>query len=96
MHLFMRKCLDQRMLASPPLDLASPTTTINSNEEMDEESRLLIKGVSETTKSETKKQKGRFFSMLLSTLGASLLGSLLKFKDIIRASEGTIRAGQEF
>ena len=41
--------------------------------------------------------------MLLGTLGASLLGNLLTGKgtiraseDIIRAVEGTIRAGQDF
>ena len=32
---------------------------------------LLIKGVSETIKNETKKQKGGFLSMLLSTLDDS-------------------------
>ena len=35
------------------------------------ESCLLIKGVSEIIKNEAKEQKGRFFSMLLGTLGAS-------------------------
>ena len=34
--------------------------------------------------------------MLLATVGASLLGNLLKGKDTIRAREGTIRAGQDF
>ena len=34
--------------------------------------------------------------MLLGTLGASLLGHLLIGKDIIRAGEGTIRAGLDF
>ena len=42
------------------------------------ESCLLIKGVSEIIKNDAKEQKGRFFSMLLGTLGASLLGNLLK------------------
>ena len=35
-----------------------------------------------------KKQKGRFLSMLLSTLGASLLGNLLTGKGIYRAGKG--------
>ena len=39
-----------------------------------EHSGLLIKGVSETIKSEAKEQKGGFVGMLLGTLGASLLG----------------------
>ena len=34
--------------------------------------------------------------MLLGTLGASLLGNLLKCKGTIRADEGTITAGQNF
>ena len=61
-----------------------------------EKSGLLIKGVSETIKNEGKKQKGGFLSMLLGTLGASLLGNLLAGKGAIRAGEGTYRAGQDF
>ena len=61
-----------------------------------EKSGLLIKGVSETIKNEAKKQKGGFLSMLLGTLGASLLGNLLAGKGAIRAGEGTYRAGQDF
>ena len=38
-----------------------------------EESGLLIKEVSETIKNEAKEQKDWFLSMLLGTLGASLL-----------------------
>ena len=66
-----------------PLDLASCNTTlIISNVEMNdiikiikslEESGLLIKGISKTIKKETKEQKRDFLSMLLGTLGASLL-----------------------
>ena len=41
-----------------------------------------------------KKQKGGLLGMLLGTLGASLLGSLLTGKGTIRAGEGTIRAGE--
>ena len=61
-----------------------------------EESRLLIKYVTETSKNEAKEQKRRFLRMLLGTLGASLLGSLLTGKDTIRAGGGTVRAGQDF
>ena len=56
----------------------------------------MIKGVSETTKTEAKEQKGGFLSMLLGTLGATLLGNLLTGKGTIRAGEGTIRTGQDF
>ena len=61
-----------------------------------EESGLLIKGVSETITNEAKEQKGRFLSMLLGALGASLLGNLLTGKGTISASEGAIRASQNF
>ena len=43
-----------------------------------EDSGLLIKAVSETIKNEAKGQKEGFLGMLLGTLGASLLGNLLK------------------
>ena len=39
-----------------------------------------------------KKARGKFFSMLLGILGASLLGNLLKDKGTIRTGEGTIRS----
>ena len=70
---------------------------IVSNEEMNdimkiiqalENSNILIKGVTKTIKSETKEQKGGFLSMLLGTLGASLLGDLLTGKGILRAGLG--------
>ena len=57
---------------------------------------LLIKGIGETIKNEAKEQKSRFLSILLGTLGASLLGNLLTGKGVMRAGEGTIRAGQNF
>ena len=38
-----------------------------------ENSGILLKGVSKTIKNETKEQRGGFLSMLLGTLGASLL-----------------------
>ena len=81
------------------------TTLIISNKEMNdimkivkflEESSLLIKDVSKTIKNEAKEQKGRFLSMLLGTLGASLLGNLLVGKGTITTAEGTIGAGQDF
>ena len=40
-----------------------------------------------------KETKGGFLSMLLGTLGASLLGNMSAGKGVIRAEEGTIRAG---
>ena len=79
------------------------TTLIISNDEMDdilkiikslEDSGVLLKGVSETIQHEAKEQRGGFLSMLLGTLGASLLGDILSKglfgKGVIRACEGTI------
>ena len=57
-------------------------------------SGLLIKGISETTKNEAKEQKEGFISMLLGTLAASMLGSVLTRGGVIRAAEGTITAGE--
>ena len=54
---------------------------------------LLLKGVSETIQHEAKEQRVGFLGMLLGTLGASLLGDVLSGKCVIRADEGTIRAG---
>ena len=83
--------------------LGSRTTTlVISNNEMDdlikivkslEDNNLLIKGVTKTVENEIKEQKGGFLSMLLGTLGASLLGNLLTGKGTNRAGEGVIRAG---
>ena len=50
-----------------------------------EDSWLLLKGVTELVQNEVKEQKDGFLSMLLSTLGASLLGNLLRGKGIQRA-----------
>ena len=90
-----------------PVDLAPPhnnTILTISNDEMDDilkivkslqGSGLLLKGVSETIQHEAKEQRGGFLSMLLGTLGASLLGDILSKglsgKGVIRAGEGTIR-----
>ena len=72
------------------------TTLITSNEEMNdimkivqalEDSNILLKGVTKTIKSEAKERKGGFFSMLLGTLGASLLGNFLSGKATVRAGE---------
>ena len=49
------------------------------------DSNILLKGVTKTIKTETKEQKGRFLSMLLGTLGASLLRNLPTGKGIVRA-----------
>ena len=53
-----------------------------------EDSNILLKGITETIKNETKEQKGGFPSMLLGTLDVSLLGNLLLRKETVRAEEG--------
>ena len=52
-----------------------------------EDSNILLKVVTKTIKNEIKEQKGGFLSMLLSTLGASLLGNLLSGKGTVRTGE---------
>ena len=87
------------------------TTLIISNDEIEdivkivkslEDSGLLLKGLTETIQNEVKEEKGEFLSMLLGTLGSSLLGNLLtgkgvnwagKSKGINRAGERIVRAG---
>ena len=95
------------------------TTLIISNKDIEdlikivkslEDSGLLLKGVTESVQNEVKEKKGGFLSMLLGTLGASLLGTFLtgkgafhagkeihragKGKGIHRAGEGIVRAGE--
>ena len=55
-----------------------------------EDSGLLLKGVSKTIQNEAEEQKGECPSMLLRTIGASLLGNKLAGKRINRAGEGVI------
>ena len=82
------------------------TTLIISNNDLEylikivkslEDCDLLLKGVTETVQNEIKEQKGGFLSMLLGTLGTSLLGNLLTRKGINKnknqASEEILRAG---
>ena len=54
---------------------------------------ILLKRVTKTVHNEVKEQNEGFLSMLLGTLGASLLGNLLTGKGINRAGEGIVRAG---
>ena len=93
------------------LGSGNTATLIISNNEMEDiiktvkslkDSGLLLKGVTETVQNKVKEQKGGFLSMLLGTLGASLLGNLLTGKGIYgagngkginRAGEGVLRVG---
>ena len=82
--------------------LKSVIVIVISNGEMNEIMKIaqaleylntLLKGVTKTIKTETKEQKGGFLSMLLGTLGASLVGDLLT-KNL--SEKGTLRAGEGF
>ena len=53
-----------------------------------EDSNILLKGLTKTIKSKEKERKRGFLSMLLGTLGASLLGNMLAGKEIVRADSG--------
>ena len=53
-----------------------------------EDSYILLKGVTKTIKNERKEQKEGFLSMLVGTLGGSLLGNLLTVKRILRTGYG--------
>ena len=73
------------------------TTLIISNDEIEdiikiikslEDSGLLLEMVTETVQNEVKEKNGAFLSILLGTLGASLLGNLLAGKWIYRAGKG--------
>ena len=61
-----------------------------------EVSGLLIKEICKTYKNKTKKQTGGFFSMFLGTLAASILRNALAGREVIRAGERLIRAGQNY
>ena len=70
------------------------TTLIISNDETNDiikivkslEDSSLLPGVSKTIQNEAKEQRGEFLSILLGTLGASLLGNILTGKGAIAKS----------
>ena len=81
------------------------TALIISNEEMErimekikspEESGLVMQGISKTIKNEAEEQKSGFHAMLLGELAASILRIPLAAWEVIRATEGTIRADEYF
>ena len=79
--------------------VSGSTVLIISIDEMEDIMKIVkyllfnyFKEVCETVQNNVKEQKGGFLSMLLGTLGASLLGNMLTGKGINRAGEGIIRA----
>ena len=96
--IMLEKLLQVKVMTIQLVVCLGTTTLTISNDEMNdiikivkslEDSGVLLKGVSETIKHEAKEQRGGFLSMLLGTLGASLLGNLLT------GGKGVIRAGEE-
>ena len=89
---FFNRCRNTEKIHGP-----GTTTLIISNEEMSDilkimqslkDSNILLKGITKTIKNETKEQRGEFLSMLLGTLGASLLGNMFARKGIARPAYG--------
>ena len=73
------------------------TSLIFSNEEKNEfmkfvqvleDSNILLKGFTKTTKTEAKEQKGEFLRMLLGTLGAILLDNMVTGKEMLKSAYG--------
>ena len=96
--------IHKKVLGSGHNHLLSTTLIISNDETKDniktvkfrENSSLFFKGVTETVQNEVKEQKRGFPSMLLGTLGASLLGNTLAVKGAIatRQGRGINRAGK--
>ena len=92
--------IHKKVLGSGHRPSHNNTVLIVSNDEMKdikivkslEDSDLLMAVVGKTIQNEAKEQKGGFLSMLLGTLGASILGNILAGRGINRAWEGVIRA----
>ena len=76
---------------------SNTTTLMISNDEIEdiikivkslEDSNLLLEGVTEPVENEVKEQKGGFLSVLLGTVGASLLGNFLTSRGVNRVGKG--------
>ena len=104
MQEFIKKSGQNRPLSSASHNNPPSATLIISNNEIDdiikvikslEDSDLLLKGVTETVQNEINEQKGGFLSMLLGTLGASLLGNLLTGRGVNKKRKGAIAESEE-
>ena len=83
-------------------NLKNFTTLIISNNDLNdlikaitalEEHDILLEGTNKSTENEIKKQEGGFLTMLLGTLGASLLENLMTGKSLYRTGKGMYRSG---
>ena len=102
MQVYIKKILGSVRHNSSSSSSHNNTTLIISNNEIGDlikivkslgDSGLLLKGVTESVQHEIKEQKGGCLSMLLGTLGASLLGNLLNGKGLNKKGKKTNRAG---
>ena len=87
------------MFGSGTKTLLFPNQDVNDTTKITtsvKDSDLLINGITETVENEVKEQKGDYLGMLAAKLGISFLGNMLAAKGVLRAGEGTIRAGQDF
>ena len=57
-----------------------------------DDSGLLMEGVNQTLKNETKEQRGEFLGMVVGTLGAALLGNVLVGKGRKACERSNMRA----
>ena len=93
MHKYIKKILgstnNKTILRTPNDEMKETIKIVKSLED----SAMLPEGASETIQNEAKEKKGGFPSMLLGTLGPSLLRNVLAVRGINRAGEGVIRAG---
>ena len=86
----MQEYIKKILGSGNPSSCHNNTVLIISNNEMEDFIKIVksLKWVTETVQNEVKEQKRGFVSMLLGTLGASLLGNLLIGKGIYRAGKG--------
>ena len=101
---FLRRLLGPLLKTGLPLLGSGTTTLIIPNDQLQnikivislEHSGLLLNLVTEKVQNEVKEEKGRSLSMLLGTLGPSLLGNLLTGKGATATSKGRgiYRAGK--
>ena len=93
MHKYIKKILgsgnNKTILRTPNDEMKETIKIVKSLED----SGMLPEGASETIQNEAKEKNGGFPSMLLGTLGPSLLRNVLAVKGINTAGEGVIRAG---
>ena len=103
MQVYIKKILGSGRRNSSSSASHNNTTLIVSNNEIEdlikiveslEDSGLLLKRITQTVQNEVKEQKAWFLSVLLGSLGVSLLGNFLTGKGINKKGNGINRAGK--